>query len=51
VFFNAAVVAPTARPSGNRFSETPLPHFSCVSRGQKNNTTRNQATHCILALG
>ena len=51
VFFNAAAVAPTVRASGNRFSEVPLAFYSCVSWGQKNNTTGNQATHCILALG
>lgn len=51
VFFNAAAVAPTVRVSGNRFAEVPLAFYSCVSWGQKNNTTGNQATHCILALG
>jgi hypothetical protein len=51
VFFNAAAVAPSVRVSGNRFAEVPQAFYSCVSWAQKNNTTGNQATHCILALG
>jgi hypothetical protein len=51
VFFNAAAVAATVRVSGNRFSESPQALYSCVSYGQMNNTSNNQAIYCILALG
>jgi hypothetical protein len=51
VFFNAAAVASTVRATGNRFAESPQALYSCVSYGQMNNTSNNQATYCILALG
>nr|MBA2713585.1 right-handed parallel beta-helix repeat-containing protein [Rubrobacteraceae bacterium] len=51
VFFNAAAVAATVRASGNRFAESPQALYSCVTYGQMNNTSGNQATYCILALG
>lgn len=51
VFFNVAAVAPTVRATGNRFVEAPQALYSCVSWGQMNNTSGNQATHCIIALG
>jgi len=49
---DTVVIGTTVRVSDNRTTEVPgQVRLSCLSKGQRNITTGNQTTHCLLAQG